>query len=36
VADERIVDITLLDGWSLEKSVGGGVTFQPVPALLGS
>jgi hypothetical protein len=31
-----IVNITLLDGWSLEKSTDGGVTFQPVSALLGS
>ena len=31
-----IVDVTLLDGWSLEKSTDGGVTFQPVSALLGS
>jgi hypothetical protein len=31
-----IANITLLDGWSLEKSVDGGVTFQPVSALLGS
>lgn len=31
-----IANITLLEGWSLEKSTDGGVTFQPVPALLGS
>ncbi len=31
-----VVNITLLDGWSLEKSTDGGVTFQPVSALLGS
>lgn len=31
-----VVNITLLDGWSLEKSIDGGVTFQPVSALLGS
>jgi hypothetical protein len=31
-----IVNVTLLDGWSLQKSVDGGVTFQPVSALLGS
>jgi hypothetical protein len=31
-----VVNVTLLDGWSLEKSTDGGVTFQPVSALLGS
>jgi hypothetical protein len=31
-----ISTITLFDGWSLEKSVDGGITFQPVSALLGS
>jgi hypothetical protein len=31
-----IATIDLLDGWSLLKSTDGGVTFQPVPALLGT
>jgi hypothetical protein len=31
-----VVNITLLAGWTLEKSVDGGLTFQPVSALLGS
>lgn len=31
-----VVNITLLEGWSLEKSTDGGVTYQPVSALLGS
>jgi hypothetical protein len=31
-----IVDISLRDGWTLEKSVDGGASFQPVSALLGS
>jgi hypothetical protein len=31
-----LVNVTLLDGWSLEKSTDGGATFQPVSALLGS
>ncbi|HEX3477309.1 MAG TPA: hypothetical protein VHT91_19940 [Kofleriaceae bacterium] len=31
-----IVDVTLLDGWSLEKSTDGGISFQRVDALLGS
>lgn len=31
-----LVNVSLRDGWSLEKSVDGGVTFQPVSALLGS
>lgn len=31
-----LVDVTLLDGWSLEKSTDGGLTFQRVSALLGS
>lgn len=31
-----LVDVTLRDGWTLEKSVDGGATFQPVSALLGS
>lgn len=31
-----IANVTLLDGWSLEKSTDGGVTFQRVSALLGS
>jgi len=31
-----VVNVTLLDGWTLEKSLDGGLTFQPVSALLGS
>jgi hypothetical protein len=31
-----LVNIILLDGWTLEKSIDGGRTFQPVSALLGS
>lgn len=31
-----IATITLRDGWTLEKSTDGGVTFQAVSALLGS
>lgn len=31
-----LVDVTLRDGWTLEKSTDGGATFQPVSALLGS
>lgn len=31
-----IVTVELLDGWALEKSTDGGLTFQPVSALLGS
>lgn len=31
-----IVNIFLRDGWTLEKSIDGGATFQPVSALLGS
>src|SRR5262245_17503249 len=31
-----LVNVSLLDGWSLEKSIDGGATFQPVSALLGS
>lgn len=31
-----IASVELRDGWTLERSVDGGVTFQPVGALLGS
>jgi hypothetical protein len=31
-----VVDVSLRDGWTLEKSIDGGATFQPVSALLGS
>jgi hypothetical protein len=31
-----IASVQLRDGWTLEKSVNGGVTFTPVSALLGS
>jgi len=31
-----LVNISLRDGWTLEKSTDGGATFQPVSALLGS
>ncbi|HZJ62279.1 MAG TPA: hypothetical protein VFD36_02050, partial [Kofleriaceae bacterium] len=31
-----IATVVLRDGWTLEKSVNGGVTFTPVGALLGS
>jgi hypothetical protein len=31
-----VVNVTLRDGWTLEKSIDGGRTFQPVSALLGS
>ncbi len=31
-----IVTVQLLDGWTLTKSVDGGLTFTPVSALLGS
>lgn len=31
-----VASVFLRDGWTLEKSTDGGVTFQPVSALLGS
>ena len=31
-----LASVALRDGWSLQKSVDGGKTFQSVPALLGS
>jgi len=31
-----LVNVSLRDGWSLEKSTDGGASFQPVSALLGS
>jgi hypothetical protein len=31
-----VVTVELLDGWALEKSTDGGLTFQPASALLGS
>src|SRR6185295_17809123 len=31
-----LVNVSLRDGWALEKSTDGGATFQPVSALLGS
>lgn len=31
-----LANVTLFPGWTLERSVDGGLTFQPVSALLGS
>jgi hypothetical protein len=31
-----LTQVFLRDGWTLQKSTDGGLTFQPVPALLGS
>ena len=36
VAPPGLVNVTLRDGWTLERSLDGGATFQPVSALLAS